>query len=63
MSYEGSHFVKITIDKKHRIARLRIQGQHASVLQVMENIYRIFRETEQIDRDKQEAELLSKQVK
>ena len=62
-SLEQEFSVKITIDRGHRLNRIRIQGEGQAIVSVHEKIYAIFAEVEEQQREEYHAEIIAQQVR
>lgn len=59
---ESEYSTRISVEKGHRINRIRVQGEGHVILSVVERIYAIFEEVEKKERAEYQAEIVAKQV-
>lgn len=55
--------MKLTIDRGHRLNRIRIQGEGQAIVSVLDKIYAIFAEVEEQQREEYHAEIIAQQVR
>ena len=61
-SLDNKHPVKIDVEKGVRLNRIRIQGLADTCVDVMQAIYKIFREVDQEKQNKMQSDLILKEV-